>query len=116
METKQLSEIQRIATVLGIDYNNSNLCLKIQGKIKELMQENKKLSTINKIISYKLNNKNKQLESSEVKMTDFQYIKQIDKLYLALKEENKELNGVIYGLKQENNYYIEKIKELKKNN
>ena len=121
----QFTETQRIANLLNIShdsiiYNDNNLCLTVQSKIRNLLEENKKLKFTNTIISSKLNEKNKQSRISEDKATGFQYIDEIkgqfDKLYKTLKKENEELNIANNGLRQENDYYKNMIKDLKRNN
>ena len=117
----KITDLQRIAAILGIKESGDNLCLLIQDKINN-MKENikskesqiKRLRMTNKTLSYKYNKMELEKHSKANKgNTDDNIADTYKKENIRLRKNNEELNQSIYGLQQElKKYKQEKINKI----
>lgn len=105
----KITDLQRIAAILGIKEGGDNLCLLIQDKINS-MKENvkakdsqiKRLRMTNETLSYKYNKieLEKQNKANKGNIDD-NVADTYRKENIRLRKNNVELNQSIYGLQQE---------------
>lgn len=123
------TEIERIARVLHLRKNNeeggANLCLIIQGKIKELISNNNKLKFTNtmlkqqnQILRSKLDNINKNLKIQKANKNQEDYKINMDKMmsdtYKDIKKRVNEVNKENDIVRTENKYLANKVRQLEK--
>mgnify|MGYP000906728130 CR=1 FL=1 len=123
------TEIERIARVLHLRKNNeesgANLCLIIQGKIKELISNNNKLKFTNtmlkqqnQILRSKLDNINKNLKIQKANKNQEDYKINMDKMmsdtYKNIKKRVNEVNKENDIVRTENKYLANKVRQLEK--
>lgn len=117
----KITDLQRIAVILGIKEGSDNLCLLIQDKINS-MKENikakesqiKRLRMTNETLSYKYNKMEleKQNKANRGNIDD-SVTNTYKKENIRLRKNNEELNQSIYGLQQElKKYKQEKINKI----
>lgn len=117
----KITELQRIAAILGIKESGDNLCLLIQDKINS-MKENikakesqiKRLRMTNETLSYKYNKMELEKQNKANKGNiDDSVSDTYKKENTRLRKNNEELNQSIYGLQQElKKYKQEKINKI----
>lgn len=100
----KVTELQRLAKVVGIDPMEDNLCLKMQDKITEKNKRINKLEFINKMLQCQLNKAN----NTVVKRVIDDKVKEEN---TRLREEMAEMDLVLEGMRREIKLYKqEKIK------
>lgn len=116
-----VTDLERIAAILGIKESGDNLCLLIQDKINS-MKENikskesqiKRLRMTNDTLSYKYNKIELEKQNKANKGNIDNNVADIyKKENIRLRKNNEELNQSIYGLQQElKKYKQEKINKI----
>lgn len=105
----KITDLERIATTLGIKERSDNLCLLIQDRINS-MKENiktkesqiKRLRMTNETLSYKYNKMELEKQNKANKGNiDDSVSDTYRKENVRLRKNNEELNQSIYGLQQE---------------
>lgn len=117
----KITDLQRIAAILGIKESGDNLCLLIQDRINS-MKENiktkesqiKRLRMTNDTLSYKYSKMELEKQNKANKgNTDDSIADTYKKENIRLRKNNDELNQSIYGLQQElKKYKQEKINKI----
>lgn len=117
----KITDLERIATTLGIKEGGENLCLLIQDRINS-MKENikakesqiKRLRMTNETLSYKYNKMELEKQNKANKGNiDDSVSDTYKKENTRLRKNNEELNQSIYGLQQElKKYKQEKINKI----
>lgn len=117
----KITDLQRIAAILGIKESGDNLCLLIQDRINS-MKENiktkesqiKRLRMTNDTLSYKYSKMELEKQNKANKgNTDDSIADTYKKENIRLRKNNEELNQSIYGLQQElKKYKQEKINKI----
>lgn len=115
----KITDLERIATTLGIKERSDNLCLLIQDRINN-MKENikakdsqiKRLRMTNDTLSYKYNKMELEKQANKGNIDD-SVSDTYKKENIRLRKNNEELNQSIYGLQQElKKYKQEKINKI----
>lgn len=112
-----VTELQRIANIVGVNVESEGLCLLIQDRIKEKGKEINKLRFTNTVLKGQAEKHKIQPTKMKAKESEYKYIDDIkdrfDGLYKVLKKENNELSESNYKLKQEVEYYKEQLFKMK---
>ena len=95
---ENITELQRLAKVIGINPMENNLCLKMQDKIAEKNKRISKLEFMNKMLQCQLNKAN----NTVVKRAIDDKVKEENK---KLREEISEMNLVLEGMRREIKLY-----------
>lgn len=117
----KITDLQRIAAILGIKESGDNLCLLIQDKINNIKEnikakesQIKRLRMTNETLSYKYNKMELEKQNKANKGNiDDNVADTYKKENIRLRKNNEELNQSIYGLQQElKKYKQEKINKI----